>query len=281
MTRHSMAVDPIEIVDVERRYGNVEALRGLSLRVRAGAATGLVGPNGAGKSTLLRLICGIARPDAGTVRLAGLDPFRDPAGAKGSLGYVPELLPLFELLTGAEQLGWVGRVRGVPDRLLEERIRELCEALDLASALNRRISGYSKGMRQKLAFVAALVHDPRILVLDEPFDGVDVLAVRAMKAIIRQFVEAGAAVLLSSHILPLVEDVCDAFAVISEGRIVFVGDRAALASEAERISDGSAVAGRRLEPVFWSVVAPGRPVPRLETVANPQREPDHVSRIGR
>jgi ABC-2 type transport system ATP-binding protein len=280
MTDQLTAADPIAVVDVERRYGTVAALHGLSLRVPAGAAMGLVGPNGAGKSTLLRLICGVTRPDAGTVRLAGLDPFRQPAGAKTSLGYVPELLPLFELLTGAEQLVWVGRLRGLPDSVIENRVRELSEVLDLASALDRRIAGYSKGMRQKLAFVAALVHDPRILVLDEPFDGVDVLAVRSMKGIIRQFVDAGAAVLLSSHILPLVEDVCDAFAIISEGRIVFQGDRVALASEAERVTEGSTGAGGRLEPVFWSVVAPGRPRRRLETVANPQREHGHVSHIG-
>lgn len=271
MQPSSIPPDPIDVANVEHRYGTVRALCGVSLQVPAGIALGLVGPNGAGKSTLLRLICGVGRPDAGAIRLAGLDPFRNPVAAKGPLGYVPELLPLFELLTGAEQLLWAGRLRGVPDGILEDRIRELSAVLDLDGALNRRISGYSKGMRQKLAFIAALLHDPRILVLDEPFDGVDVLAVRSMKAIIRQFVEtAGSAVLLSSHVLPLVEDVCDTFVVLHEGRVVFEGDRVALEREAERLTSGSVAWRSRLEPVFWSVVAPARPVTRLQTVANPQ-----------
>jgi ABC-2 type transport system ATP-binding protein len=271
MAGRSITLDPIDVVNVEYRYGNVRALCGVSLCVPAGIALGLVGPNGAGKSTLLRLICGVGRPNAGAIRVAGLDPFRNPVAARGPLGYVPELLPLFELLSGAEQLLWVGRLRGVPDGVLEDRIRELSAVLDLDGALNRRISGYSKGMRQKLAFAAALLHDPRILVLDEPFDGVDVLAVRSMKAIIRQFVEtAGAAVLLSSHALPLVEDVCDRFAVLHEGRLVFDGDRTALEREADRVTRGSAASGSRLEPVFWNLVAPARPARRLLTVANPQ-----------
>ena len=258
---------PIEVVNVEKRYGSVEALRGAKMRVGSGSACGLVGPNGAGKSTLLRIVCGVARADAGSVRVGGVDPFDDPVGARRTLGYVPDVLPLFELLTGMEQLLWNGRIRGLPDGLLNDRIEELSAVLDLTGVLHRRISTYSKGMRQKAAFAGALVHDPRILVLDEPFDGVDVLAVRAMKAMIRQFVQAGAAVLLSSHILPLVEDVCDTFAVVSDGRVVFEGDRTTLVTEAARITAGSASSDRSLAPVFWNLVAPDRAIPRLETVA--------------
>jgi ABC-2 type transport system ATP-binding protein len=281
MDSRSDILHPIEVVNLEKRYGGVHALRGTSLRVAAGSACGLVGPNGAGKSTLLRVLCGIARPDTGTARLAGVDPFRDPAGAKRTLGCVPELLPLFELLTGMEQLLWVGRIRGVPERALEDRIRELADMLDLADALDRRIATYSKGMRQKLAFIAAIVPDPRILVLDEPFEGVDVLAVRSMKAIIRQFVGAGAAVLLSSHILPLVEDVSDRFAVISEGRIVFDGDRAALLEEASANGVGEAGTGGSLESVLVRLVGSDRPVPTLRTVATRGLEHDDVCALGR
>ncbi len=265
---------PIEVINLEKRYGDVVALRGASMRVAAGSACGLVGPNGAGKSTLLRLLCGIARPDMGIARVAGVDPFRDPVAAKRTLGCMPELPPLFELLTGVEQLLWVGRIRRVPERLLADRIHELSAALDVTDVLGRRISTYSKGTRQKVAFIATIVLDPRILVLDEPFEGVDVLSVRSMKAIIRQFVDAGAAVLLSSHILPLVEDVCDHFAILSEGRVVFDGDRAALAKKASAITPGDSSGGRSLESVLVRLVAPDRAIPSLRTVAARDSEPD-------
>jgi ABC-2 type transport system ATP-binding protein len=258
---------PIALDSVSKRYGAINALQDVSIRVACRSALGLVGPNGAGKSSLLRVLCGIARADAGTVRLAGVDPFHNPVAAKRSLGYMPDLLPLFELLTGAEQLAWVGRLRGVPGGLLERRMRELSAVFDLTDVLSRPISTYSRGMRQKLAFAAALVHDPRIVVLDEPFEGVDALSVRVMKGILRQYVEAGAAILLSSHILPLVEDVCDRFAVLAGGRIVFDGDRNALASEAARTTTGEPAAGHALESVLVGLVAPHRPVPRLETLA--------------
>jgi ABC-2 type transport system ATP-binding protein len=262
--RYAIAVD-----DVWKRYGAVAALQGASIHVARGSAVGLVGPNGAGKSSLLRLLCGVARADSGIVHLDGLDPHRHPVAAKQRLGYMPDLPALFELLTGAEQLAWVGRLRRVPDDILEMRIRELSSVLDLTGSISRSISTYSRGMRQKLAFAAALVHDPRIVVLDEPFEGVDVLTVRAMKAVLQQYVEAGAAILLSSHILSLVEDVCDRFAVIADGRIVFNGDRQTLAREASRLTAGAGTLapGHALESVLVSHLDHHREVAPLETLA--------------
>jgi ABC-2 type transport system ATP-binding protein len=254
----------IDAIDVHKNYGEVAALSGVSITVNAHQALGLVGPNGAGKSSLLRIICGVSRPDAGAARLNGHDPLRVPVAARRHLGCVPEHPPLFELLTGREHLLWVGRVYEVPDAVLVERINELASALDLSDALPRRIAGYSKGMRQKVAFAAALLHDPTLIILDEPFEGVDVVAVDTMKAIIRQFVDSGAAVLLSSHILGLVEDVCTQFAVISSGRLVFEGDRERLALEAGKLTAG---AGRPLESVFLDRVAPNRVARRLTTLA--------------
>jgi ABC-2 type transport system ATP-binding protein len=269
--RYSIVVD-----DVWKRYGAITALHGVSMDVGSGSALGLVGPNGAGKSSLLRVLCGMARPDRGTVRLGDVDPIADPAAARRRLAYMPELSALFELLTGVEQLAWVGRLRGVPDDVLEMRIRELGSVLDLAGALSRPISTYSRGMRQKLAFAAALVHDPRIVVLDEPFEGVDAVAVRVMKAVLRQCVDAGAALVLSSHILPLVEDVCDRFAVIADGRIVFDGDWGALASRASTLTagPGALAPGRALESVLMSYVEPQRATARLETLALKESDDD-------
>jgi ABC-2 type transport system ATP-binding protein len=270
--RYSIAAEGIW-----KRYGAVTALQGASIHVACGSALGLVGPNGAGKSSLLRVLCGMARPDAGAIRLGGVDPFRNPVAARTWLGYMPDLPALFELLTGVEQLAWTGRLRRVPDDVLERRIRELSTVLDLAGALSRPISTYSRGMRQKLAFAVALIHDPRIIVLDEPFEGVDALTVRAMKAVLRQYVEAGAAILLSSHILPLVEDVCDRFAVIAGGRIVFDGNRDVLASEASRFTSGTPAPGHALESVLVSYVEPDRVVGRLETLARKGLDDDDRS----
>jgi ABC-2 type transport system ATP-binding protein len=260
---------PIVVDDVWKRYGTVTAVEGASLHVACGSALGLVGPNGAGKSSLLRLLCGMARPDVGSVRLDGADPIGDPIAAKRRLGYMPDVPALFELLTGVEQLAWLGRLRRVPDDILEKRIQELGSTLDLAGALARRISTYSRGMRQKLAFAGALIADPRILVLDEPFEGVDALTVRVMKAILRQFVDAGAAVVLSSHILSLVEDVCERYAVIAGGRIVFTGDRDVLAREAARLmaATGPLMPGQALESVLVSYAESHHPVIHLETLA--------------
>jgi ABC-2 type transport system ATP-binding protein len=261
----------IGAVDVHKKYAEVTALSGVSIDVAAHQALGLVGPNGAGKSTLLRILSGVSRPDAGTVRLDGHDPAREPLSARRRFGSVPEHPPLFDLLTGGEQLMWVGRLYNLPDPLLDARIKELADALDLVDALPRRIAGYSKGMRQKLAFAAALLHDPRVLILDEPFEGVDVVAVDAMKGIIRQFVEHGAAVLLSSHILGLVEDVCTEFAVVNAGRIVFAGNRQQLTSEAATLT--TSAGDRPLESVFLNRVAPHRVARRLTTLASGPTEP--------
>ena len=184
------------------------ALSGVSIAVHAHQALGLVGPNGAGKSTLLRVLCGLSHADAGRARLNGHDPIDDPLAARRQLGAFQSTRPCSICSRAANSCCGSAGSTALPEPTLVARIDELAEALDLAEALPRRIGGYSKGMRQKLAFAAALLHDPTMLILDEPFEGVDVVAVEAMKAIIRQFVDHGAAVLLSSHILGLVEDVC-------------------------------------------------------------------------
>jgi len=242
----------IEIRDVVKSYGSVQALRGVSLTVPRGTAVGLVGPNGAGKSTLLRIVCGLARPDQGNVRV------------DGSFGCVPEELPLFELLTGREQLHWTASIAGVSTGA-GERIDEMTAALELRDVLDRPIASYSTGMRKKLAFVAALVSDPRVLILDEPFEGIDLLGIYTMKDILAQYVAAGRAVLVSSHILPLLEDVCSRFALIHRGTLALEGDRDELAARARELTRGDARGD--LESVFLDVVAPDRRSRRFQTIA--------------
>ncbi len=255
----------IEIRNVTKSYGRVQALSGVSLTVPAGTALGLVGPNGAGKSSLLRIVCGLARPDGGEIVLAGRNAV-DDLTARRSLGCMPETLPLFELLTGREQLSWTGGILDIDRTAAERRMGELAAALELTDALDRPIATYSTGMRKKLAFANALIGDPKLLVLDEPFEGVDLLGIYTMKDILAQLRGAGAALLVSSHILPLLEDLCSEFALIHHGSIVLHGNRETLRAQALEINDSTSGERTDLESVFLDIVAPGRRSRRLETL---------------
>jgi ABC-2 type transport system ATP-binding protein len=256
----------IDIREVTKSYGKLQVLAGVSLAVPPGSALGLVGPNGAGKSTLLRIVCGLARADNGQVLLNGRDSADEPT-ARRSLGCMPETLPLFDLLTGREQLLWTCSILGVARSLAERRIAELAGVLELSDALDKPIGTLSTGTRKKLAFAAALAGDPRLLVLDEPFEGVDLLGIYTMKDILAQCLEAGAALLISSHILPLLEDVCSTFALLHHGRIVLHGDRETLRSRALEVTHGAGAERGDLESVFLDIVAPGRRSRRLKTLA--------------
>lgn len=270
------AVNATHIVvdNVTKTFANVTALRGVSLELRGGTALGLVGPNGAGKSTLFRILSGLSRPDSGSVRLAGVDPAAGGPALQGLLGAVPDNPPLFDLLTGAEHAALVGRLHGLAESLLESRTNELALALDLQPAMHRQAGTYSKGMRQKLAFLCAIIHDPRILILDEVFEAVDPWSVEVMKAMLAQFVAAGAVVVVSSHILPVVQDVCHRFAIIDAGQIVFDGTDDTINAEATRIAQSAPDAGRGLERVFLEIAAKGRTVGRLQTLAQPAPRSD-------
>ena len=264
----------IVIDNVSKAFANVTALKGVSLEIPAGVAFGLVGPNGAGKSTLFRILSGLSRPDTGNVRLAGVDPAAGGAALQALLGCVPDNPPLFDLLTGAEHAALVGRLHGLSEGLLTSRMQELAQGLDLQEAMQRPAGGYSKGMRQKLAFLCAVIHDPRILILDEVFEGVDPWSVEAMKTMLAQFVAAGAVVVVSSHILAVLQEVCSQFAIIDQGQIVFHGTRDTIDAEAARLDQSEPAAGRGLERVFLQIAAKGRTVNRLKTLAQPAPRSD-------
>ena len=235
----------IEVAGLTRYYGDFAAVRGVSFRVEPGEVVGLVGPNGAGKTTTLRCLVGIIRPGEGTVRIAGHDIVADPLAAKAALAFVPDEPHLFPHLTVAEHMRFIGRIYNVSDEAT--RTAALLEELELADRRDSLPDELSRGMKQKLAIACGLLHDPRALLLDEPLTGLDPGAIRRMKQTIRQRAENGAAVILSSHLLNLVEELCSRILVIQKGEMVAMG------TIDEIISSRPELAGRGLEDVFLAL----------------------------
>ena len=237
----------IEVEGLEKSYGDLPAVRGLTFRVAAGEVVGLVGPNGAGKTTTLRCLAGITIPTAGRVRLAGHDLAADPVAAKSALAFIPDEPHLFEYLTVEEHLRFVGRLYQVAD--VAERIPRVLAELELEPKRGALPGELSRGMKQKLAIACGLLHDPAVLLLDEPLTGLDPVGIRRMKATIVARARAGAAVLLSSHLLHLVEEICHRILVMQRGRAV------ALGTVGEIVAARPGLAGRPLEDVFLDLIA--------------------------
>ena len=218
----------IEIQDLVRRYGDVEAVSGLTLTVPDGQIFGLLGPNGAGKSTTLRILATLIQPTSGTARIQGHDVATAADDVRRVIGYVPEGADLYESLTGEEFLELVGDLHLLPREVAAARTGPLLEAFALAGDIGRTIGEYSKGMKQKLLIIAALQHEPRLLLLDEPLDGLDVSAQEVLKEILRRHAASGGAVIYSSHILEVVERLCDRVAIVHRGKVVAEGTPAEL-----------------------------------------------------
>jgi len=196
---------------------------GLDLDVPAGSFFGLVGPNGAGKTTTLSMATGLVRPDAGSVHVLGTDLWADPAAGKRLLGVLPDGVRLFDRLTGRELITYHGLLRGLDRPTVEDRTGQLLAALGLVDAAEGLVVDYSAGMTKKVALACALVHAPRMLLLDEPFEAVDPVSATTIRAILRQVVAGGGTVVLSSHVMELVERLCDHVAVVHAGRVVAAG----------------------------------------------------------
>ncbi len=239
----------IEVSGLTKLYGTLAAVQDLSYTVAPGEILGLVGPNGAGKTTTLRCLAGIIQPTSGTVRIAGHDLARDPIAAKGVLAFVPDEPQLFEYLTVAEHLGFIARLYRKPDSA--ERIEPLLAELELTDKRDALASELSRGMKQKLAIACGLLHDPRVFMLDEPLTGLDPVGIRRMKATITARARAGAAVVLSSHLLELVEQLCTRVLILQAGRLV------ALGSVAEIIAERPELTGRGLEEIFLTLTGNG------------------------
>lgn len=215
----------LELDGLHKAFNGTVAADGVHLQVPRGCLLGLVGPNGAGKTTSLSMAVGLLRPDAGTARVHDVDVWRAPEQARTLLGVLPDGLALPERLTGGELLTYWGRLRGIERDVVAARTAELLRVLELAEAEanGTLVVEYSAGMRKKIGLATALVHRPRVLVLDEPYEAVDPVSARVLTAILQRFVAAGGSVVISSHVMAQVEQVCDRVAIIAEGRVLAQG----------------------------------------------------------
>lgn len=218
-------VPALEMDGLTKVFNGTTAADGVSLSVPRGAMLGLVGPNGAGKTTSLSMAVGLLRPDAGTARVLGVDVWSDPVGAKRLLGVLPDGLALPERLTGGELLSYWGQLRGLGREVTRARTEELLRVLELDRAEEDAVlvAEYSTGMRKKIGLATALLHAPKVLVLDEPYEAVDPVSARVLTAILRRFTDGGGTVVISSHVMALVEQLTDRVAIIARGRVLADG----------------------------------------------------------
>jgi ABC-2 type transport system ATP-binding protein len=213
----------IHVQHLTKRYGEKVAVNDISFEVKSGEVFGFLGPNGAGKTTTIKIMVGLMKPTQGVVKVAGYDIVSQPIQAKAASGYVPDTPNLYAKLTGRELLSFVGELYNLERGQVSRRIDELLRMFDLTEAADNTIDSYSHGMQQKTALAAALMHDPKVLVLDEPTVGLDPKSARLIKDILRQMAERGAAVFLSTHILEIAERMCDRIGIINKGELIAVG----------------------------------------------------------
>ena len=227
----------IEIRDLRKVYGTKAAVDGLNLDIPSGSFYGFLGPNGAGKTTTIRMLMGLAPPTSGSIRLLDLPMPESAVEAKGQIGLVPEESLLFDHLTGNEFLEFVGRMYNLERSLARQRGQELMSLFELDGSAGKLIADYSKGMRKRVSMAAALIHRPRLFLMDEPFEGVDAVGARLMKEILQDQVRHGATVFLTSHVLEVVERLCNRVAIIHQGKLVMDTDMSSLRGGVETLED--------------------------------------------
>jgi ABC-2 type transport system ATP-binding protein len=243
----------IAVHNLRKVYGSRAAVDGLDLDVPRGCFFGFLGPNGAGKTTTIRMLMGLAPPTSGSIELLGLPMPEKALEIKGRIGLVPDESLLFDHLTGLEFIEFVGRMYGLARPVARERANELLTLFELDAEPRKLIGDYSKGMRKRVAMAAALIHRPELFLLDEPFEGVDAVGARLMKEILLEQVRRGATMFLTSHVLEVVERLCDRVAIIHEGKLVLAGTMADLRHGSETLED-----------VFVRVVGAERSVESLD-----------------
>lgn len=222
----------IELSDLRKTFGSVKAVDGVSFVARDGEITGLLGPNGAGKTTTLRMLYTLMKPETGHIRVDGIDITQDPDGVRRRLGVLPDARGLYKRLTARENIEYFGRLQGLGEAELKSRTDALIKALGIEDIAGRRTEGFSNGQRVKTAIARALVHDPRNVLLDEPTNGLDVMATRALRKFMQQLRSEGRCVLFSSHIMQEVAALCDRIVVIAQGRVVAQGSADELRAQA-------------------------------------------------
>jgi ABC-2 type transport system ATP-binding protein len=261
-----MSTPAIETTALTRRFGDFEAVIDVNLRVDAGQFFGFLGPNGAGKSTTIKMLTGLLAPTSGSIRILGEDLQANPAEIKRQIGVVPEGMALFGRLTAEEYLRFVGRMYGLDRATTLQRTQELLEFMQLADENKKLITDFSHGMQKKLALAAAVIHGPRVLFLDEPFEGVDAVAAGTLKAMLQRMIARGATVFLTSHVLEIVERLCTHIAIIHRGRLVAQGSLKELhagggrtgSTEGQAVMAVQAGAHRSLEEIFLEIVGADR-----------------------
>ena len=210
----------IEVKDLRKHFGALKAVDGVSFKARDGEITGLLGPNGAGKTTTLRMLYTLMTPDQGQVLVDGIDVARDAKAVRRQLGVLPDARGLYKRLTARENIEYFARLQGMDEALIRTRRDKLIETLDMVDIADRRAEGFSQGQRVKTAIARALIHDPKNVILDEPTNGLDVMATRSLRQFMHKLKEEGRCVLFSSHIMQEVAALCDRIVVIAHGRVV-------------------------------------------------------------
>ena len=236
----------VQTKGLTRNFGDLTAVDSVDLVVPAGSFYGFLGPNGAGKSTTIKCLTGLLRPSAGEIRILDLDPLEDPVAVKKQTGVLPEDLALFDRLTAAETLSFVGQIHGLDRGTLEQRAGELLALMDLRDRGDSLVTDFSHGMKKKLALAVSLLPAPRLLFLDEPFEGIDAIASQQIRKLLKSYVARGGTIFLTSHILQIVETLCDQIGVIQDGRLVAQGNMSEMRHGTED--------GRTLEQIFLDLV---------------------------
>jgi ABC-2 type transport system ATP-binding protein len=237
------ASSAINVSHLTKAYGSTVALNDVTLEVSTGEVRGLLGPNGSGKSSLMKTIIGLTKPSYGSIQVLGHDVRTNPMEIKKIVGYVPESPRLYEFLTATEYLDFIADVRGIPYEQKKERITRFVDALDLEGKQGDMISSYSQGMKQKVAIIGALLHRPRVLLMDEPLNGLDPKSARLVKELIHGFAKEGVSVMFSTHILEIAEAICDKLTILQGGKILAEGT-------SKDLRENAGLPGSGLEDVF-------------------------------